>query len=486
MFFGVMTLSCAEKKVLRYLATVGECMEEDMYGKVAKADEVRAAVSWLRIKGMVEVEENIEELVLPGRNAILYAKEGLPEYKAMKILREHNWKAPLKEIKKSLGKEAGIAIGKLRELGCRIENGEIRCDEPECVEKEVEERMKALRDFVEGKKIEKEHLEEFVGRKGFVERKKKTVRKIKITEYGRKEAERIKEIKEEITVLTPELIKTGKWRDYEIRKYDITLYAPEIHIGRYHPLTVLKNKIREIFLSMGFEEIEDFYVQTAFWDMDALFMPQDHPARDMQDSLYVGIGEIDELGRKYIKNVKKIHEEKWHGVWSEDEAKKLMLRTHTTVNTIRYLARNKTPPIKVFSIGKVFRRESIDSTHLPEFTQIEGIVMEENASLSMLFGILKEFYRKMGFEKIRLRPSYFPYTEPSLEVEVFFNGEYLELGGAGIFRPEVLEPLGINYPVLAWGLGLERLAMILMGVNDIRNFYISDVDFLRKVKEVIL
>ena len=163
-----------------------------------------------------------------------------------------------------------------------------------------------------------------------------------------------------------------------------------------------------------------------------------------------------------------------------------MLRTHTTVNTIRYLARNKTPPIKVFSIGKVFRRESIDSTHLPEFTQIEGIVMEENASLSMLFGILKEFYRKMGFEKIRLRPSYFPYTEPSLEVEVFFNGEYLELGGAGIFRPEVLEPLGINYPVLAWGLGLERLAMILMGVNDIRNFYISDVDFLRKVKEVIL
>jgi len=133
----------------------------------------------------------------------------------------------------------------------------------------------------------------------------------------------------------------------------------------------------------------------------------------------------------------------------------------------------------MFSIGRVFRRENMDSTHLPEFTQIEGIYMDEDANFQVLLGILREFYSLMGFPTIRFRPSYFPYTEPSLEVEVYYNDKWLELGGAGIFRPEVTEPLGIEYPVLAWGLGLERLAMITLGLKDIRDLYISDIDWLR-------
>jgi phenylalanyl-tRNA synthetase alpha chain len=133
----------------------------------------------------------------------------------------------------------------------------------------------------------------------------------------------------------------------------------------------------------------------------------------------------------------------------------------------------------MFSIGRVFRRENLDSTHLPEFTQIEGIYMDEDADFTLLLGILDEFYGRMGFPEIRFRPSYFPYTEPSLEIEVLYHGKWLELGGAGIFRPEVLEPLGIEYPVLAWGLGLERLAMITLGLRDIRELYISDIDWLR-------
>jgi phenylalanyl-tRNA synthetase alpha chain len=150
------------------------------------------------------------------------------------------------------------------------------------------------------------------------------------------------------------------------------------------------------------------------------------------------------------------------------------------VNTIRYLSKHNKTPIKVFSIEPVFRKESIDRTHLPEFYQVEGIVVEEGSSFRMLLGILKEFYRRMGFSEIRMRPAYFPYTEPSMEVEVKFKGEWLELGGSGIFRPEVVAPFDVDEPVLAWGLGLERLAMLKFGLDDIRQLYISDLDWLKK------
>ena len=149
------------------------------------------------------------------------------------------------------------------------------------------------------------------------------------------------------------------------------------------------------------------------------------------------------------------------------------------MNTIQYLAQNPTDPCRVFAIDRVFRKESIDRTHLPEFHQIEGIIMEPGANLGMLVSTLKTFYAKMGYPEVRVRPAYFPYTEPSLEVEVKWRGKWLELGGAGIFRPEVTEPLGIKDPVCAWGMGLERLAMLVLGLDDIRQLYISDLEWLR-------
>ncbi|MCD6461277.1 MAG: phenylalanine--tRNA ligase subunit alpha, partial [Thermoplasmata archaeon] len=172
----------------------------------------------------------------------------------------------------------------------------------------------------------------------------------------------------------------------------------------------------------------------------------------------------------------------WEYDWSRKEAERAVLRTHTTVNTIRYLYEHPDEPCKVFSIERVFRNESIDATHLPEFYQIEGIVMEPGANFRMLIGLLKEFYKRLGFEEVRVRPAYFPYTEPSMEVEVRFKDTWLELGGSGIFRPEVTLPLGVKHPVLAWGLGLERLTMMRLGLSDLRDLYISDVDMLRRAR----
>jgi phenylalanyl-tRNA synthetase alpha chain len=222
--------------------------------------------------------------------------------------------------------------------------------------------------------------------------------------------------------------------------------------------------------------------------MDALFTPQDHPARDLQDTFYLkSPSRLPLEDEEIVQRVKAVHEDGgdtgslgWRYAWSREEAEKALLRTHTTVNTVKYLAKHPDPPAKVFSISRIFRNESIDMTHLPEFMQIEGIIMEEGASFDMLVSWLKEFYRRMGFDRVRVRPGPFPYTEPSLEVDILYNGSWMELGGAGVFRPEVTGPLGIKHPVLAWGLGFERLAMLRWNLKDIRELYITDMELLRQ------
>ncbi|HUR63025.1 MAG TPA: phenylalanine--tRNA ligase subunit alpha, partial [Candidatus Thermoplasmatota archaeon] len=170
----------------------------------------------------------------------------------------------------------------------------------------------------------------------------------------------------------------------------------------------------------------------------------------------------------------------WGGAFSKEVSQKALLRTHTTVTTIRHLAAHPNPPAKVFGIGRVFRNEAMDATHLPEFHQIEGILVEEGATFQTLIGVLREFYTRLGFPEVKFRPSFYPYTEPSLDVAVRWNNRWLELGGAGIFRPEVSQPLGVPCPVLAWGLGLERLAMMRLGLKDIRDLYVPDLKWLQE------
>ncbi|MCK9564703.1 MAG: phenylalanine--tRNA ligase subunit alpha, partial [Methanothrix sp.] len=171
----------------------------------------------------------------------------------------------------------------------------------------------------------------------------------------------------------------------------------------------------------------------------------------------------------------------WGGCWKPEVARQEVLRTHTTGVTIKYLAEHPEQPVKAFGIDRVYRREAIDATHTPEFEQLEGIIMDRDVTFSHLLGFLKEFYAKMGFEEVRFRPGYFPYTEPSVEPEVFIEGlGWVELGGAGVFRKEVTAPFGIEHPVLAWGLGVSRVAMLKLGLKDLRLLYQSDIEWLRE------
>jgi phenylalanyl-tRNA synthetase alpha chain len=492
-------LSQNEKKVLQTLKKLkGKASPEDILknGDFTQEVEVMNASSWLKSKKLIEIQDHIKTVYSLGKEGKQFLKNGLPEKRALQLISKKGGKASLKDFSSILNKqEIPIAIGWLKRKGLvTIKKDkdtifQITSVGKTVVNKKTDDEI-ILSKLNENPNIEfnKKEIKLLLSRKNVIKEKEVITSTILLTENGKKVIDKGIEIKDEISQITSNIIKTGKWKNKTIRPYDINAFAPARYGGKAHPLIDLISNIRQIFLEMGFEEIQGDFVESCFWNMDMLFIPQDHPAREMQDTLYCkNPSKLKIKESKLVDTISKVHEDGgvtkssgWGYKFSKEEGRRALLRTHTTVNTIRYLYNNPNPPTKVFSIGRVFRKENIDTTHLPEFYQIEGIINEKNSNFKQLIGILKEFYTRIGFKKIRFRPGYFPYTEPSMEVEVFWNKKWMELGGSGIFRPEVTEPIGIKSPVLAWGLGLERLAMLKFELNDIRELYISDLGWLRK------
>lgn len=282
-----------------------------------------------------------------------------------------------------------------------------------------------------------------------------------------------------------------------LKPFNFSTYGTAIEFGSLHPLKKMMREIKEIFLCLGFTEMDtSHYIDTAFWNFDVLFQSQSHPARSPSDTFYVNAKkEVPEVPKDYFDRVQRMHEAGGLGSvghrssWSPEEAMKLVLRTHTTSESARNLSRiAKGPfrPRKLFSIDKVFRNESADSTHLSEFHQIEGLIIGKGLRLEHLMGILEEFYVRMGLRKIKFKPAYNPYTEPSMEVFAYHEGmnTWMEVGNSGIFRPEMLRPMGFDEDVrvIAWGLSLERPAMIKYNIKNIKELlgHRVDIDFIRK------
>jgi phenylalanyl-tRNA synthetase alpha chain len=341
---------------------------------------------------------------------------------------------------------------------------------------------------LEGRVDVKAALEMLRGRDDIIRIKKRVMRSIALTEAGAGLRSGGIEPVFDVTQLTPELLASGDWQKVRFRPYDVTLATVGRFPGKAHPLQRVIGEIRRSFFEMGFEEVASPMVDTAFWVFDALFQPQDHPAREMQDTFYMAVPERGRLpADDVVDRVARTHEDGgdtgstgWRCKWDRKVAEKLVLRTHTTSATIRALAQNPNPPRKVFCIGKTFRHENVDQTHLPEFMQIDGVIIDERATFAALLGTLEAFYKKMGASEVRFRPSFFPYTEPSAEVFARMGSlGWVEMCGAGVFRPEVTRPLGCRVPVLAWGGGVERIAMLRFGIQDIRQLYWSDIDWLK-------
>ncbi|BES89289.1 phenylalanyl-tRNA synthetase alpha [Nesidiocoris tenuis] len=289
------------------------------------------------------------------------------------------------------------------------------------------------------------------------------------------------------TELTAEMIEDGSWKTKQFKNYNFDALGVPPTRGHLHPLLKVRDEFRKIFLEMGFSEMNTKnYVESSFWNFDALFQPQQHPARDAHDTFFLTNPKDTDsknFPEKYVKDVKKVHSEGNYGSqgyrynWLIEDATKNLLRTHTTANSARHLyelaKREKFEPVKYFSIDKVFRNETLDATHLAEFNQIEGLVVDYDLTLGDLIGVLYSFFSKLGITQLQFKPAYNPYTEPSMEIFCFHPGlnKWIEVGNSGMFRPEMLLPMGLppNVNVIAWGLSLERPAMIKYKFNNIRD-----------------
>lgn len=474
-----MELTNGEKKLIKFLKNRQYVNSDEIYENLDR-NEATSSISWLREKKIVNVIEKPRRYYVLGNEGRKVLDSGLPEENLLKEYDSGTKK--LQDLEMIIGEDLRYALAQIFRNGGRVVEGNLVIEDKNAILDYISKMKSALSKTKDGT-LSEEEAQLIKARKGFVIEKVKMERLVKLSALGENIEEKDLEESVEINQITPEIIE--KYNDKMVlRPYDPTLYAPRYLPGKIHPLFEFISKVRGIMLEMGFQELKGNIIETAFWNMDVLFIPQDHPAREMQDTLYVGgKGELD---KAIVKKIKRVHErgiggsKGWQYSWSEEEASKLLLRTHTTVNTIRYLIENPNRECKIFSVEKIFRRESVDSRHLSEFYQVEGVIGGKGVTFGVLIDTLESFYEKIGVKDVRLKPSYFPYTEPSLEIYGKFMGREIELGGAGMFRPEVLRPWGIRYNVAAWGLGLERLLMIILGLDDIRGIYRNDLLFLKE------
>ncbi|MEM3207842.1 MAG: phenylalanine--tRNA ligase subunit alpha, partial [Halobacteria archaeon] len=435
-------LSPNERKVLRGLES-GPATGDDLAARTGLSpDAALSAAFQLQQKGLVDLREERKRTYRLTAEGELYQQKGLPERRLLGALVHgpiaisalDEWAKPPRNVLSP--HEIPIVPGWILRKGWakRTQEGSLeRAVSGEEPPPGDDERL--LKRLASGPGDAEHTVADALVKRGLLAFQERTSRRISLSPAGRKAlAEGVEEAAEEIGDLTRDLLKSGGWKGKAFRPYDVTLPAAPHWGGKRNPYSRLLDELRQIFLEMGFREIRGEVVQPAFWNFDALFQPQDHPARDMQDTFYL---EREAPLPPVAKRVKAVHEtgagagsRGWRRPWDPAAARKLVLRTHTTAVTIRHLAAHPEPPVRAFCIDRVYRRENADPTHLPEFDQLEGVVLEEGANFRHLMGLLREFYRRAGFPEARFRPGYFPYTEPSLEVEVKWKERWVELGGA--------------------------------------------------------
>ncbi len=421
-------------------------------------DQIRRGIEWLKLKNLAIVDESKSSTLSLGKNGVDSFEKGLPERRLLNLLT--NGPRKLSDLQKELGFVFGPAMGLSRK------NNWIETSSDEITLKTIPSILpgeKTLQQIGSGTlskdQIDKIDLSELLKRPDFIIENIMTSKKISLTDSAK----------------SIDVSNTSG-------AIDVEADVPELFVARTHPLKDTIDEIREIFVTLGFSEIFGNMTQSSFWNFDALFTPQDHPARELQDTFFLDDVSAKKIGTaEQIRKVSDSHKKNWRYQWDINEARKMVLRTHTTCVTIKHLAENKPDEARIFSLGRVFRNEKVSYKHLVEFNQIEGIVVGKDANLRNLMGIQREFYKRIGITKIKFWPTFFPYTEPSLQTMVYNEklGKWIELFGMGIFRPEVTKPLGITKPVLAWGGGIERIAMLKYGLTDVREFYNNDLGWLR-------
>lgn len=467
--------------------------------------EVMRALQWLQNKNIVKIKESQKEIVSLDENGMKYLKYGLPEAVFLENIEKPATLSELGKKTKLGDDELAISLGVLKSKLAI----DIRKDKEIIVSitehgKVLLEKGFAEQQFLKGvfpKELnllsneEKFALENLRKRKKIVKIELKKIVIAELTEIGKK---LLKEKLEDdlIEKLSPSMLKGGAWKGKKFRRFDVKVNVPNIFSGRKQHYRRFLDEIRLKFASLGFQEMSGPIVETDFWDMDALFMPQFHSARDIHQGYYIKEPKYaKDLPEDKIKNVKAAHEngfgtgsKGWGYDFDVKRTHRHILRTHDTSISARTLASNELKiPGKYFQISRCFRYDVVDATHLPDFNQVGGFVIEEGINFGHLKSLLRMFAEEFAeTDEIRIKPGYFPFTEPSAELQAKHpEFGWIELAGSGIFRPELVKPLvGKEVSVIAWGVGLDRLAMFRLGIKDIRQLFSHDLNFLRNVKVI--
>ena len=533
----IQTLHIYERKVLNVLDKV--ILLSDI-AKETKLQEIEAmrGLQWLENKELVKLSEEVKEIVSLDKNGKKYVEQGLPEKRFLQAVKKlSNLKdskcletkekqsfsesqkssiskksktfqkdTPISEIIKNANlekEEVNICLGVLKgkaAISIKKDKGLLISALPQAakiLEKESLEEQFLKKSFpLELNTLQEEEkfaLENLKKRKNIIKIETKKIKKAALTDLGKKLLSKGVSLEAMEDRLTPAMLKDGSWKDKKLRHYDVKINVPEISGGKKQHYMKFLDEVRTKFLSIGFTEMFGPIVETEFWDMDALFMPQFHSARDIHGAYYIKDPKHSKIDEKLMEKVKDSHEigkgtisKGWQYKFNINKTKQLILRTQGTALSARMLASKQLKiPGKYFAITRCFRPDVVDATHAPDFNQIEGIVVEEGLNFKHLKGLLKLFAEEFAeTDQIKIVPAYFPFTEPSAEIHAKHPElGWIELGGSGIFRPELVKPLlGREISVLAWGLGIDRLAMFKLGIKDIRELFSHNLEFLRNSK----
>ena len=474
-----------------------------------KEGHANQAFSWLSGKELVSVVRKeafvLYEITDLGKS---WAKEGTPEEKVVSFLKSSGAHS-LPEIAQALSienKDVGSAFGILSKEGIVAMDGDKKARSTgkdssprmQTIKSLLQKAVKntdALLNHAELNADEQSAISGLAKKRGASDAAFRIVEKEIVVYTLKDEAKAVVKALdeagisgEEIGVLTPKMLETGEWKNGTFRGYNISVPPARMIQGRANPYVTFLESVKDSLCALGFEEFDGPLVETEFWNSDALFMPQFHAARDIHDVYSLKTPtHAKSIEEPFLTNVAQAHidggntgSRGWNYAFDKDFTRRLILRSQGTVLSAHQLAKAKIPG-KYFGIVRCFRYDKVDATHLSDFYQTEGIVLGEDVNLKTLLGFLEMFAVEIaGATDVRYVPGYFPFTEPSIEVHIKHPVlGWFELGGSGIFRPEVTKPMGVDVPVLAWGIGIDRMALMALGLNDLRELFSNDIEQVR-------
>jgi len=496
-----------ERKTLLTVEKLGGIASTEQIIRESRSSDaaiMRAALA-LQEKALAKIREEKQTIVRLNEEGKTHAKKGLPERRLINALNKMRGKAVLEKAIEYANLEnqfTPIALGWIQQKKWAVFDSKtntlrtLKKPDEETDEKLLKLLNERGQEVAESLSPELLDAVQVLRRRKLIEIEEKTKRIVEITPEGWTTIEEGLKARAEVTQLTPELIISGKWRKARLQRYNIQAPVAKAWSGKKHPYLQFLDDVKRKLVTLGFREMVGTHVEASFFNFDALYTPQGHPAREPSGAYYVKSPKYGSLSayKQVVANVKKTHESGWktgssgwRSKFSIREAERLILRSHTTCLSARTLLSDDLEiPGMYFSIGRCYRPEVLDKTHLTEFNQVEGIVVNEDLTLRDLLGFLEKFAIDVaGADKAKFVPDYFPFTEPSVELRAYKKGYgWIEFGGSGIFRPEVTLPLGIKVPVLAWGLGIDRLFMLKAGIDDIRRVFSSDLDWIRRLEVV--